>query len=85
MTTTKATVYRSKQCRCGCHGSDPWHRHSYKRTVTLHPVDVTIGTVRLPMSSEPVRVTRSDYGVHSSGRNVFGAWSFDPYDVVNDR
>lgn len=32
---TAVKIYkRLDPCRCGCQGSDPWHRESYKRVVS---------------------------------------------------
>lgn len=44
-------------CNCGCHGSDPWHKSWYTRVITLDDGSTTSGTVRLPFSTQPVRVT----------------------------
>jgi hypothetical protein len=24
-------IYRIDQCKCGCHGTDPWHKKSFNR------------------------------------------------------
>ena len=46
-------------CQCGCHGSDPWHRSWYTRTVRVTSADALEGWVKLPYSTEHVRVTRA--------------------------
>lgn len=46
-------------CRCGCQGQDPWHKETYWRVVTeTAPGE---GTVRMPYSTKPVRVTLDKY------------------------
>jgi hypothetical protein len=64
-------------CTCGCHGSDPWHRTWYKRVVTVATADALEGTVRMPYSSKPVRVTR-DVVKH-------GLWVVDRNSIVFDK
>lgn len=44
-------------CSCGCQGQDPWHKASYRRTITLDEGSATSGTVSLPFSTKPVKVT----------------------------
>lgn len=84
-TKEKSTVFRfgNMTCNCGCRGTDPWHRRSYRRVVTVGS-DPTRGTVSLPWTSHPVPVTRTDY-VSDTGRIVYGDWWFDPDKIVCDR
>jgi hypothetical protein len=49
-------VNKAEACGCGCHGQDPWHKASYQRVVTLDEGSTTRGTVRMPYSTQPVRV-----------------------------
>ena len=56
---SKQDLFRVWECGCGCGGTDPWHRKSYKRTVVVESKDALEGFVKLPMSEHPVRVTRS--------------------------
>jgi len=84
MTTTKTTtktepiLNKLKPCGCGCHGSDPWHKATYRRVVTI--TSSTTGTVKLPYSTKPVRVTRHDYG-----EGVFGCWIVDVSSIDFDK
>ena len=77
---TKSKVYRRKPCGCGCRGRDPWHQSSYLRVVEIASATATEGWVRLPMSTDPVRVTRKAYDI--VGAQVFGDWMIDA-DSVN--
>ena len=76
MTTTK--VYRKKSCRCGCHGGDPWHKASYKRTVKL--LSPTVGVVQLPFGARIVE--RPQYEVN--GFATFGSWEFEPEETYQE-
>jgi hypothetical protein len=67
-------IYRLKPCTCGCKGQDPWHRMEYLRVIKLE--SPTQGTVRLPMSSKPVTVRKSD---------LTGLWLVDRDSIVFDR
>jgi len=71
-------INKTETCNCGCGGNDPWHRLTYRRVVTKS--SETEGTVRMPYSSKPVRVTRKKY------RNgEFGMWRVDRESIVFDR
>ena len=63
-------INKTKPCNCGCNGTDPWHKSTYKRSVTQ--TSDTTGTVKLPYSSNPVVVTREAFDVN--GVTVYGPW-----------
>jgi hypothetical protein len=77
-TKTSFITYRFKPCNCGCKGSDPWHKTTYRRVVRnvreMTGVMVTrdgypkeyraIGYVTLPMSTKPVQVCDCSEGVY---------------------
>jgi hypothetical protein len=65
-------------CCCGCHGQDPWHRATYRRIVTR--LSETEGTVRMPYSTQPVRITRKDFG-----GGLYGAWIVDRNSINFDK
>ena len=75
-------IARTSACNCGCSGSDPWHKHYYKRIVNVI-TDIT-GTVRLPMSSQPVRVFR-EVLIEGERGPIYGAWTVDRESIVFDR
>lgn len=52
-------INRLGPCRCGCQGQDPWHKETYWRVVTV--TGEGEGTVRMPYSTQPVRVTLDKY------------------------
>ena len=71
-------VSRADLCGCGCGGADPWHKASYRRTVSVMGTDDTgrrWGTVRLPMSTQPVQVVEND----------FGGWTIDRSSIEYDK
>ena len=70
-------------CNCGCHGTDPWHRVMYHRIVTQ--TDDLTGTVRMPYSTLPVKVTRDLLGLRSNGDPLYGAWVVDRGSIVFDK
>ena len=71
-------------CTCGCRGKDPWHRTTYYRVVAK--VSDVEGTVRLPMSKRPVRVTRDSYGISArTGRELYGIWIVDRNSIIFDK
>ena len=72
-------VNNAEVCRCGCHGSDPWHRSLYKRTVTVTGQDE--GTVKMPYSTQPVRVTQAYYG----DVKLSNLWDVDRDSIVWDK
>lgn len=59
---------RTAPCRCGCKGQDPWHKERYSRVITLDEGSTTSGTVKMPYSTQPVRVVKDP--------------KFDMWDVV---
>lgn len=73
MTATRV-IYRLTPCTCGCGGADPWHRGEFTRVIT--PIDESTGTVRLPMSTQPVTVRRSA---------LTGLWIVDRDSIVFDK
>jgi hypothetical protein len=69
-----ARIYcRFEPCRCGCGGTDPWHRTYYRRKV--RQTGECEGWVRLPFSRSPVRVLRDLYVW--KGRVTLGVWIAD--------
>ena len=72
MTATRAEriILRSTPCRCGCNGTDPWHRKTVKRVVTK--TSKTEGTIRMPYGE--VAVFRKEYVGPATGRQMFGVW-----------
>lgn len=85
MTKTKRQriINKLTACNCGCQGQDPWHKATYLRSV--NQTTPTEGTVRMPYSSQPVRVTRQYYGLTVSNRPSFGSWIVDRDSIVWDR
>jgi len=76
-TLTGVKVSRVEKCGCGCRGEDPWHKSSYRRTITVTGTDGEgrrVGTVQLPMSTQPVRVVEGDFG-----------WNIDRSSIVYDK
>ena len=71
-------INRFETCNCGCNGSDPWHKKVYRRKVK--EISAIEGTVRLPFSTKPVRVTRRIYGEIS-----FGLWIVDRDSIIFDK
>lgn len=71
---------RMHKCNCGCGGSDPWHKRYYRRVVT-QITDVE-GTVQMPYSTQPVRVTRR---IVDASRGVYCSWTVDRDSVVFDK
>ncbi len=72
-TTREQIVNKLEPCGCGCHGQDPWHKATYYRTVTQ--TTPTEGTVKLPYSEAPVRVTRRDLGYSDRLQvQLYGVW-----------
>lgn len=67
-------INRFKPCTCGCKGTDPWHRSEYSRVITL--IEPDRGTVKLPMSSQPVTVIKSPHT---------GLWIVDRDSIIFDR
>lgn len=63
---------RLKPCTCGCQGQDPWHRAHYDREITL--TSDTQGTIRLPMSTQPVVV-----------KKWCGVWFVDRDSIIFDK
>lgn len=63
MTTPAQTIItcRLQACRCGCHGADPRHRRSYRRTVRQ------VETLEAP---EEARVTAYRHSVTIIARGV---------------
>lgn len=81
---TQFIINRATVCNCGCHGSDPWHRSTYHRVVTQ--ISDTEGTVQMPYSTQPVRVTRDFLGIgEKSGKPIYGAWVVDRDSIVYDK
>lgn len=74
---TELIINKLKPCNCGCQGSDPWHKATYRRTVTK--IDALTGHVQLPFSTKPVVVRREQYGA------TFGAWIVDRDSIVFDK
>lgn len=77
-TRTQDIMTRIQSCGCGCHGRDPWHKSSYRRIV--RQTSATEGVVRLPMSTRPARVSRTDFG-----NGLFGMWIVDRDSIVFDK
>lgn len=65
-------INRLGPCRCGCQGQDPWHKETYWRVVTV--TGDGEGTVRMPYSTQPVRVTLDKY-----------FWNVDRNSIVYDK
>jgi hypothetical protein len=66
---------RCRPCGCGCLGQDPWHKAWFWRVVTV--VAPGEGTVRMPYSRQPVRVTLDPQSPH--------VWDVDRASIVFDR
>lgn len=81
MQQSELIINRIKPCNCGCGGSDPWHQSTYHRIVTRW--SDTEGTVKMPYSTKPVRVTREAFTV--GDRVVYGGWCVDRDSIVFDR
>ena len=81
LTKAELIIARQTTCNCGCKGSDPHHRRYYKRIV--HLISETSGTVRLPMSSQPVAVKR-EILIHGD-RPVYGGWTVVRDSIVYDK
>lgn len=81
-------IARLKPCNCGCHGSDPWHKPTYRRVVRdIEQVSEyrQRGTVSLPQSNQPVTVYRDGCYSERCGRILYGAWIVDRSTIINDR
>lgn len=67
-------------CRCGCKGRDPWHKSWYRRVVRDIkdlPNGGREGLVRMPYSTQPVRVFQG-----TSGSSV---WTVDKDSIEHDK
>lgn len=87
-TKTELIMARLTPCNCGCQGADPWHRATYRRVVDeVQAVDETHqqGTVRLPFSTCPVRVTREGFFSEKCGRVLWQLWVVDRKSIVFDK
>lgn len=83
MAKAEQIINRLRPCRCGCGGKDPWHKSTYRRVVTK--ATETEGTVQLPMSTKPVRVTRESWFSELLNRPNYGAWIVDRSSIEFDK
>jgi hypothetical protein len=66
----ETVLMRTGPCRCGCKGTDPWHRRTLKRAVAQ--TSETEGTISAPWGS--VEVRRKEYQHPETGKPIFGGW-----------
>lgn len=87
-TKTRRTIRRDKPCGCGCKGTDPWHRRTFKRIVrdievidgvdfrgngSVRFVDVVRGTVQMPWGKQEVS---GQIIIMPNGEQRGGGWHF---------
>jgi hypothetical protein len=82
---------RWQPCRCGCQGSDPWHRSSYVRVlrdVALHPAPICIveGTAHVMERHEVARASARlpGRGLATVRCVVHGSSRYADWEIVED-